>query len=103
MGGAKGGSFFLGFVNYQARLEGCLGARAQTGSNAIMEGWLDALPSRANLKKRKIISDDICPNCKLDGETSLHALWSCSALSQCCQSTVTAPTFLPALYHKYDS
>nr|POE67813.1 putative ribonuclease h protein [Quercus suber] len=48
----------------------------------LWRAGLDALPSRANLKKRKIISDDICPNCKLDGETSLHALWSCSALSQ---------------------
>nr|POE78573.1 putative ribonuclease h protein [Quercus suber] len=42
---------------------------------------LDSLPSRANLKKRKFVSDDLCRDCKLKSETILHGLWSCSALS----------------------
>ena len=39
------------------------------------------LPFKANLKKRKIASDDLCPGCKLKSETTLHALWSCPALA----------------------
>ena len=39
------------------------------------------LPSKANLKKRKIASDDLCPGCKLKSETTIHALWSCPALA----------------------
>ncbi|KAL0011121.1 hypothetical protein SO802_006229 [Lithocarpus litseifolius] len=42
---------------------------------------LDSLPSKANLRKRKIASDVLCPGCKLTCETTLHALWSCTALS----------------------
>ncbi|XP_075670266.1 uncharacterized protein LOC142640041 [Castanea sativa] len=41
----------------------------------------DALPSRANLKKRKIINEDLCPGCNLESETTHHALWLCPALS----------------------
>ena len=39
-----------------------------------------ALPTRVNLRKRKILTDDSCPHCNLDKETSFHALWSCSCL-----------------------
>ena len=42
---------------------------------------LDSLPSKANLMKRKILSDDAYPNYNLDQETSHHALWSCPALA----------------------
>ena len=35
----------------------------------------------ANLKKRKIASDDLCSGCKLKCESTLHALWSCPALA----------------------
>nr|POF12444.1 putative ribonuclease h protein [Quercus suber] len=47
----------------------------------VWRAGLNLLPSRANLKKRKIVSDDLCRDCKLKSETILHALWSCSALS----------------------
>ena len=40
----------------------------------------EALPTRVNLRKRKILIDDSCPHCYLDKETSFHALWSCSCL-----------------------
>ena len=41
----------------------------------------DTLPSKTNLLKRKIITDDLCPSCKLKSETIFHALWSCPALA----------------------
>ncbi|XP_030970668.1 uncharacterized protein LOC115991059 [Quercus lobata] len=43
---------------------------------------LDALPSRVNLVKRKVLCDPVCPNCGLEQESILHALWSCPALSE---------------------
>lgn len=42
---------------------------------------LDSLPTKENLRKRRLLNDDICPYCNLDKESSLHALWSCPALN----------------------
>ena len=47
----------------------------------LWRAGLDMLPFKANLKKRKISSDDLCPGCKLKSETTLHTLWSCPALA----------------------
>nr|POF19212.1 putative ribonuclease h protein [Quercus suber] len=47
----------------------------------LWRAGLDSLPSKANLKKRKIVSDDLCPGCSLGSESTMHALWSCSALT----------------------
>ncbi|KAL0008579.1 hypothetical protein SO802_010081 [Lithocarpus litseifolius] len=41
----------------------------------------DSLPSKANLLKRRVLTDDLCPSCNLKSETSFHALWSCTELS----------------------
>ena len=41
----------------------------------------NALPTRANLVKRKVLTDPTCQACGLAPETSLHALWSCLKLS----------------------
>ena len=41
----------------------------------------DSLPSKANLLKRKVLVDDICPGCNIESETSFHALWSCTELN----------------------
>nr|POF08360.1 putative ribonuclease h protein [Quercus suber] len=41
---------------------------------------LDSLPTRANLRKRRLINEDTCPHCNLNSESSLHALWSCPSL-----------------------
>lgn len=41
----------------------------------------DSLPSKANLKKRKIVNDDLCPGCNLTSESTFHAFWSCTELS----------------------
>nr|POE77153.1 putative ribonuclease h protein [Quercus suber] len=40
----------------------------------------DSLPTRANLKRRKLLNADSCTHCNLDKETSLHAIWSCPDL-----------------------
>ena len=40
----------------------------------------DSLPSKTNLLKRRVLTDDICSGCKLKSETSFHALCSCSEL-----------------------
>ena len=41
----------------------------------------DTLPSKTNLLRRKIITDDLYPGCKLKSETIFHAIWSCPALA----------------------
>ncbi|XP_030925754.1 uncharacterized protein LOC115952688 [Quercus lobata] len=41
----------------------------------------DTLPSKSNLLRRKIITDDLYPGCKLMSETTFHAIWSCPALA----------------------
>ncbi|KAK9985759.1 hypothetical protein SO802_030710 [Lithocarpus litseifolius] len=40
----------------------------------------DSLPSKSNLRKRKIPIDDTCSNCGLESETTMHAIWSCPLL-----------------------
>ena len=40
----------------------------------------DALPSRVNLMKRKVLFDATCQACGSEPESSLHALWMCSKL-----------------------
>ena len=40
----------------------------------------NALPTKDNLKRRKILEDARCSACLLDQETTFHALWSCETL-----------------------
>ena len=42
----------------------------------------NALPTKDNLKKRKILEDGRCSACLLDQETTFHALWSCETLKE---------------------
>ncbi|KAF3972073.1 hypothetical protein CMV_004399 [Castanea mollissima] len=42
----------------------------------------DSLPSKANLRKRKILVDAMCSSCGLEPETTMHAIWSCPSLTQ---------------------
>ena len=42
----------------------------------------NALPTKDNLKKRKILEDARCNACLLDQETTFHALWSCETLKE---------------------
>ena len=39
----------------------------------------DILPTRENLRKRKIVEDPLCPICGLEPETTCHVLWECPA------------------------
>jgi hypothetical protein len=40
----------------------------------------NALPTMANLEKRKIIDNPWCPQCGLQSETLNHALWECDEI-----------------------
>ncbi|KAK3198465.1 hypothetical protein Dsin_021880 [Dipteronia sinensis] len=46
----------------------------------IWKACNDWIPSMANLTRRKIRVDDICPICKKENETTIHALWECKNL-----------------------
>ena len=37
----------------------------------------EILPTRSNLAKRRIIRDNVCPNCTRFPESTIHALWDC--------------------------
>lgn len=41
----------------------------------------DSLPLKVNLKKRKIVNDDLYPGCNLKSESTFHALWSYTEFS----------------------
>ena len=40
----------------------------------------NALPTRMNLVRRHILTDAMCPECKVQLEDTLHTLWSCPIL-----------------------
>nr|XP_023881744.1 uncharacterized protein LOC111994118 [Quercus suber] len=42
----------------------------------------DALPTRVNLVKRKILTDPTCQACGVAQESTLHALWLCQKLNE---------------------
>ena len=37
----------------------------------------DILPTKVNLRCRKVLSEDLCEECMLESETSSHLFWSC--------------------------
>ena len=37
----------------------------------------DILPTKVNLKRQKVLSEDFCEECLLEPETSGHLFWSC--------------------------
>ncbi|XP_042956302.1 uncharacterized protein LOC122292147 [Carya illinoinensis] len=52
----------------------------KTSNSVKMFTWKacqDALPTLANLYKRKIVENMDCPICKLAPETGVHVLWNC--------------------------
>jgi ribonuclease HI len=65
----------------------------------------DILPTRANLHKKGILSDPLCPVCGLESETVVHILWSCPSASdvwlECMKSihkcSLTEDTFMNLL------
>ena len=56
-------------------------------------GWRachDILPTRRNLKKKRILMDDLCPLSALFKESTIHALWECSAAQDVWHGNVRA-------------
>jgi hypothetical protein len=39
----------------------------------------EILPTRANLFKKKIVDNPLCPICGLEPETAVHILWTCNS------------------------
>jgi hypothetical protein len=39
------------------------------------------LPTRVNLFQRKVVDDCSCPCCGSEEETTIHAVWSCPAVT----------------------
>ena len=42
----------------------------------------DALPTRANLMRRKVLMNSTCQVCETEPESTFHALWSCPKLKE---------------------
>ena len=42
----------------------------------------NALPVKQNLRRRHILTKDVCEFCKCETESVFHALWSCAQLTQ---------------------
>lgn len=43
----------------------------------VWRGCMDALPSKVNLKNRRVLPEDICGFCNKEAETVVHALLQC--------------------------
>ena len=56
--------------------------------NFLWKVCSNALSTKVNLKKRKILDEAKCSACLLDQETTLHAIWSCETLNK-----IWAPCF----------
>ena len=48
--------------------------------NLLWRAGNNSLPTRANLVRRRVLDDALCPECKLNAEDTLHAVWSCPKL-----------------------
>jgi hypothetical protein len=68
----------------------------------------EILPTRANLHRKKIISDPLCPLCGRESETAGHVLWTCvvaqdvwaeclKSIHKCVASTETFVNILEVL------
>ena len=42
----------------------------------------NALPTKVNLKKQKVLDNPVCDQCKCRGEDVLHAIWSCTNIRE---------------------
>lgn len=49
--------------------------------NLFWRAIKDSIPSKVNLKRCMVISDDLCDHCKSSPEDTVHALWSCPLLA----------------------
>ena len=57
--------------------------------NLLWRACRNALPTKANLVRRTIITDPVCARCLDAHETPLHALWMCKELDSVWDSSVS--------------
>lgn len=70
--------------------------------NFMWRACHNLLPTKENLLRRKVVSDLMCPICKLEVETTFHILWGCPSASDVWgvssrvfqKSTFSGPGFL---------
>ncbi|KAL0000424.1 hypothetical protein SO802_014205 [Lithocarpus litseifolius] len=55
--------------------------------NFMWRACKEAIPTKHNLLKRKILNEDRCEQCGVESETTAHALWNCSTLDKIWEST----------------
>ena len=56
-------------------------------------GWRachDILPTRRNLKKKRVLADESCPFCGLFQESTIHVLWECTTAQDIWHGSVRA-------------
>nr|POF09326.1 putative ribonuclease h protein [Quercus suber] len=66
--------------------------------NLVWRAIKDSVPSKVNLRRRRILVEDVCDHCKGAPEDTVHALWSCPLLAPVwahdpCWSFRTSQTF----------
>ena len=49
--------------------------------NFLWRAVKDSIPTKINLKRRKVVLEDCCEQCTAEIEDTVHALWSCPLLS----------------------
>nr|POE68352.1 putative ribonuclease h protein [Quercus suber] len=49
--------------------------------NLVWRAIKDSVPSKVNLRRRRILADDLCDHCKGALKDTVHALWSCPLLA----------------------
>jgi hypothetical protein len=50
-----------------------------TEKNFMWRALNDILPTKDNLRRKKILQEPLCPICGLEPETTLHILWECQS------------------------
>ena len=50
--------------------------------NFLLHAIKDTIPTKTNLKRRRVVLSDCCDHYHNTSENTLHALWSCPSLSQ---------------------
>jgi ribonuclease HI len=63
----------------------------------------ESLPTKAGLFKWKVVPHPYCDHCHGAIEDTLHALWSCPALSQVWQASNDLTTLQKTYHHSYNS
>ena len=49
--------------------------------NFLWQAVKNAIPTKSNLKRHKVVLEDCCEQCNAEVKDTVHALWSCPFLS----------------------